>query len=64
MHPDKPIETDSFATTVRAILHYHGILFEPIDPLNPSKGTKITECRAIDMNGSIPNEAIPKMIIT
>ena len=64
VHPDKPIETGFFASTVRALLHYHGILFEAIDPSNPSKGTKITECRAIDMNGSIPNAVIPKMIQT
>ena len=50
------------------MLHYHGILFEAIDPSDPSKGTIITECRAIDMNGNMPNAAlnkiIPKMIIT
>ena len=31
LHPDKPKKT-GFFHTVRAYVHYHGILFEAIDP--------------------------------
>lgn len=64
VHPEKPIGT-GFFDTVRAYLHYHGIVFEAIDPSNPDAGTKLTETRAWDMNGNIPavaiNPILPKM---
>lgn len=67
LHPDKPIGT-GFFDTVRAYLHYHGMIFEAIDPSNPEAGTKLTETRAWDMNGNIPavamNSIMPKMCTT
>ena len=67
VHPDKPIDT-GFFSTVRAYLNYHGMVFEAIDPSNPDAGTKLTECRAWDMNGNIPamamNSVMPKMCTT
>jgi hypothetical protein len=67
LHADKPIGT-GFFDTVRAYLHYHGMIFEAIDPSNPEAGTKLTETRAWDMNGNIPavamNSLMPKMCTT
>ena len=34
------------------------MIFEAIDPENPSAGTKLTETRAWDMNGNIPDVAM------
>jgi hypothetical protein len=57
-----------FFDTVRAYIHYHGIVFEAIDPENHAAGTKLTETRAWDMNGNIPdvamNSVLPKGCIT
>ena len=48
------------------MIYFIGIVIEPIDPSNPSAGTKLTQVNSFDINGNMPavmqDQMMPHMV--